>query len=53
MTHSRHFWSNGEEDKRSSSYDFIEALPFWKTRWFLVGITAAGISILLVFWPFR
>jgi hypothetical protein len=53
MTHFWQDWMSGEEDRRSCSYDFIEARPVWKTRVFLLGVTAACVSGLLIFWTFR
>lgn len=49
MTHPWIAWLIGRDEDASRSYDFIAERPFWKTRWFLICIVAAGLCLLLFF----
>jgi len=50
MTRSWRGLLNGDDDRSSHSYDFIEARPVWETWQFRISVAAAGICLLWFFW---
>jgi len=53
VTHPLFAWLLGDDEEALRAYDFIAQRPFWRTRWFKVGLLAAGIILLLFFIFFR
>jgi hypothetical protein len=42
-------WLNGNDEDHPCWFDFMEAPPAWRTRWFWIGIAAAGVSVIVFF----
>jgi hypothetical protein len=42
-------WLNGDDEDHSCWFDFMEAPPVWKTRWFRIGVAAASVCFIAFF----
>ena len=42
-------WLMGRDDDDSCWFDFMEAPPVWRTRWFWIAVAVTGISFTLIY----
>jgi hypothetical protein len=42
-------WLDGNDEDNSCWFDFMEAPPVWRTRWFRISVAVAGFCSIVFF----